>query len=112
MIWADGCFFIARSEADMKVTIKEATDAIHEVGLRWKASSLQILANTIADMHEDSLLVTSSDNTSYTFQIVDNLTCLGVLLDATGSTSPSLENRCPDPETLPCSWNATHQEVG
>ena len=113
MIWADDCFFIARSEADMKVMIKEATDAIHEVGLRWKASSLQILANINADMHEDSLLITSSDNTPYTFQIVDNLICLGVLLDATGSASPSLEHRYAlrNLETLPCSWNATHQEV-
>ena len=94
-IWADDCFFIAKSCIEGRHMMMRATDGIYRYRLKWKPSSLTFLANDAAMEGTDATDTVQFDHGGRTWcwKRKDKLDVLGIKLDQEGKTDTSVRHR-------------------
>eukprot|EP00933_Yihiella_yeosuensis_P028749 TRINITY_DN2257_c0_g1_i1.p1 TRINITY_DN2257_c0_g1~~TRINITY_DN2257_c0_g1_i1.p1 ORF type:complete len:740 (-),score=46.39 TRINITY_DN2257_c0_g1_i1:86-2305(-) len=94
-VWADDVYLLSTSWEMSRKMLTELTAALHRKHLKWKPSSLQILANpaTMSLPGYAATLDLNVDGFSYSWQVVDTLIALGIALDYRGSTETSMTHR-------------------
>ena len=99
LVFADNIFIVARSAAEFATMAQEVTEAIYDIGFKWKPSSLECMvcgSRSQVPVHAPFVLAPEP----LTFRIVESLVTLGVLLNQQAETMVSLEYRLCKAEAL------------
>eukprot|EP00974_Lingulodinium_polyedra_P087292 8461600-Lingulodinium_polyedra.AAC.1 len=78
--------------------VSSTTPALQEVGLVWKESSLEVLLGPTFELPDEEaekvwIVELGADKPALSFSMVEEITCLGVVLDRRGSTEASFASR-------------------
>ena len=92
ILWADNIFFFVRAPLEMQLMMDDVTEALQNVGLRWKPGSPVILANKNYNEY-NTQIYTDIHNTPELIPLVEQMTILGEMIDYRGNTTITQHHR-------------------
>ena len=95
--WADNLYLVAKTATEFRCMVAEATKALHDYGLCWKAKSAELLTTpNVSEAEKDIKMdMPQKDGTvqEVTFKPVDCMRILGSMVDSMGTPQSLLQNR-------------------
>ena len=94
-VWCDNIMLYASDSASLETMIRELTVRLEDHGLRWKPSSLEILASDSLTGHipKEFCVPVGGDAGVLKYSVVSETVLLGNLLDNHGSSASSFRHR-------------------
>ena len=93
MNWADNIFLLAENEFVLSIMVADLTDVIYAHRLRWKLSSLEVMAGGCLRGRKIFMKARTAEGLTIQYKQVDEMIILGNLIDAEGSTESSVDYR-------------------
>ena len=92
--WADDLYAMAGTTEHLTRILKDMTNAIEKLGLRWKKKSLNIVAGPYSELKPgDTVQITSDMGQCWTWLVVAGMEALGTWLDSRGCSEASMWHR-------------------
>ena len=94
LCWADGLYAMAGTMNHLTRVLEDRTNAIERLGMRWKETSLTIVARPFTEYKPgDVVEIISNNGIRWTWRVVEGMEALGTWLDNRGCSEASMWHR-------------------